>query len=312
MALTLGEIEASTREFFDSKEAQDVYYKGNVAIYRMLKKAKSWDGGIYIRQVLDYGQPIGGDFNAASKFDTNRYDTLTAARWTYAMYYEPVTYSIDDVVQNAGVAQEIDIVQNKLTKAQKHLRSNMADDFYGSSSSGGTGRKLLGLPAMVSQTSTYGGIAVAELAEWKAGAVTTTSEPITFNVIRTGRTSCTVGDDVNDEPNLLITTRTLLDAVKALTLPHLRLEHGDLADVGFKNIDFEGAPLVGDYKCTAGYLFWLNELYMGFRVHTAFNFKRQPWMRPTDQYIFTTQIITVLQMICKRRDAHGYHSNLTA
>jgi hypothetical protein len=311
MALSLGEIEAATQEFWE-KGAQDVFYKGNVAIYRMLRKAKPWDGGIYIRQVLDYGEPLGGAFNSASKFNTSRVDTLTAARWTPGYYYEPVTYSLDDVVQNAGVAQEVDIVNTKLTKAQKHIRSKLADDFYASTGYGGTGRSLVGLLGMIGTTTSYGGISSTDLAEWTAGYISSTAEPITFNVIRTGRTQSTVGDDVNDEPNLLITTRTLLDAVKALTLPHLRLEHGDLADVGFKNVDFEGAPLVGDYKCPAGYLFLLNELYMGFRVHKDFNFKRQPWMRPTDQYLFTTQIICVLQMIAKRRDAHGYHSALTA
>jgi hypothetical protein len=188
----------------------------------------------------------------------------------------------------------------------------LADDLYASTGYGTSGKKLVGLLGMISASATYGGIAVADLTEWVAGAVTATAEPITFTVIDTLLTSCLVGDDAGDEPNLLVTTRTLFSAIRSLTMPHLRLEHGDLADMGFKNIDYLGSPIVRDYKCPSGYLFALNKNYMGFRVHKDFNFKRDPWMRPTDQYKFTCQLIVVLQMICKRRDAHGFHSALTA
>lgn len=311
MALTLDEIEATTQEFWEPG-SQDVYYKGNVLIYKLLKNAKKWDGGTYIRQVLDYGQPLGSDFNATQTFDTTKVETMTAARWTPAYYYEPVTHDIDDVVKNAGVAQEVDIVNAKLTKSQKHLRSTIADDLYASTGYGDSGKKLVGLLGMISTSSEYGGIAVADLSEWIAGAVTSTATPITFSVIDSLLTSCMVGDDQGDEPNLLVTTRSLFSAVRGLTLPHLRLEHGDLADMGFKNIDYLGNPLVRDYKCPSTYLFALNTNFMGFRVHKDFNFKRTPWMRPTNQYLFTCQLIAVFQMICKRRDAHGMHYGLTA
>src|SRR4030042_5053216 len=129
MALSLNEIEATTQEFGEPG-AQDVYYKGNILVFTMLKDAKPWDGGTHIRQVLDYGQPLGSDFNAASTFNTTKVETMTAARWTPAYYYEPVTYDIDGEVKNAGVAQQVDIVNQKLTKAQKHIRSKLADALY--------------------------------------------------------------------------------------------------------------------------------------------------------------------------------------
>ena len=77
----LQELESTSQEFWDKDPiVQDVFYKGNVFIGTMLKKARTWDGGIYIRQVLDYGQPMGSDFNATSTFNTNKVQTMTAAR----------------------------------------------------------------------------------------------------------------------------------------------------------------------------------------------------------------------------------------
>lgn len=311
MALSLDELNATTQDFWEPS-AQDVWYKGNVLIGTMLKGAKKWDGGLMIRQVLDYGQPMGSDFSSTSVFNTNKVQTMTAARFDYAMYYEPVVYDIDDMVQNQGKAQEIDIVFSKLDKAQKHIRYNLAYDLYNSATSGGSGRKLLGLPAMISTTSTYGSIAVADLAEWIAGYVSSTAAPVTFSVIDNILTNCLVGDDAGDEPDLLVTTRALFSALRAQTMPHMRLEHGDLADMGFKNIDYIGIPLVRDYMCPAGYLYAVNRNYMGFRVHKDYNFKRTPWEKPIGQEKYACYLEVVLQMICKRRDAHGYQSGLTA
>ena len=311
MALTVQELEATTQEFWEPGH-QNIYIKGNVLFNELLRSAKPWDGGTHIRQVVYYGEPLGGDFNATSLFNTAKVEALTAARWTPAYYYEPVTYDIDDVVQNAGVAQEIDVVNAKLTQAAVNIRLSMATDLYTTTGYGTSGRKLAGLLWMCSQTSSYGGISPDDLPQWKAGYVSTTAKPISFDVIDSMLTSCQVGDEDSDEPNLLITTRTLFSAIRSLTLPHLRLEHGRLADMGFQNIDYNGRPIVRDFKCPDGYFFALNTKYMGFRVHKDFNFKRTPWMRPTNQYLFTCQLLVVLQMICKRRDAHGYHANLTA
>lgn len=311
MAFTLDELNATTQEYWEPG-AQDVYYKGNVLIGTMLKGAKTWDGGLYIRQVLDYGAPMGSDFNATSTFNTNKVQTMTAARWTPAYYYEPVVYDIDDMVINAGVAQQVDIINTKLTKAQKHIRWNLATDLYNSSTSGNSGRKLQGLPLMLSASLAYGGIAVADMPEWVAGSTSSTAEPLLFTTIDTMLTNCIVGDDAGDEPDLMVTTRTLFSAIRAQTMPHLRLEHGTLADMGFKNIDYLGNPIVRDYACPTGYFFTLNRNYMGFRVHKDFNFKRTPWEKPVGQEKYVCYIEIVLQMICKRRDAHGVHSALTA
>ena len=311
MALSLDELNATTQEWWEAG-AQDVFYKGNVLIGTMLKDAKTWDGGTYIRQVLDYGQPMGSDFNATSVFNTNKVQTMTAARWTPGYYYEPVVYDIDDSVQNAGMAQEVDIVNTKLNKAAKHIRYNLAVDLYASTGYGTSGRKLVGLLGMISSSATYGGIAVADMPEWVAGSVVSTAAPITFTVLDTLLTSCMVGDDAGDEPDLVVTTRTLFSSLRSQTTPHLRLEHGDLADMGFKNIDYLGTPIVRDYMCPSGYLFAINRNYMGFRVHKDYNFKKTPWEKPIGQEKYAMYLEVVLQMICKRRDAHGVQSGLTA
>lgn len=311
MALTINEIEAMS-DYFKEPGVFDQYFKGNALMYRLLRKGKKYDGGKKIKVRLGYGQPHGGSFNDQDTFDTNKYEEHTAAFFRPGWYYEPITYDLTDESENTGAAQEVDLIQEKLSSAQKKIRQNMANDIYASTSYGTSGRSILGLKAMISTaTTSYGEISSSDLTEWTAGAVTSTAAALTLNVIRTLATSCVVGDDPTDEPTMALTTRTLMDVVKSQLTPQLKLENAELADFGFKNVVFEGKPIVADYLCPSGYLFMLNENYMDFKSHRDFFFQREPWMRPPNARKFTTQIIWIGQLVCKRRNAHGMQYNLS-
>ncbi len=312
MALTLDEIQSTTQEFWYPK-AKDLYYTGNILMYRLLQKAQRIPGGDKIRVVLHYGPPRGGAFGPNSVFDTNRYDSFNAARFDWAAYYEPCTYDLQDKIKNAGPQQEIDIVMTKLDMTQKAIKESMTTDLYSTGVAVGDEWPMTGLLAMINSTTStkYGDIAQDDLALWAPGAVTTTSEAVTLARMRTLRDACQVGDGNTEIPTIYITTPALKSAFTALLTPQQRYEDADLAKVGFKNIEFEGVPVVSDMKCLSGYMFALNETYLDFRVHTDFDFHHEPWMRPTNQYKFTMQIIWAGNLVCLRRKAHGYHSNFS-
>jgi hypothetical protein len=309
--LNLNEINALTQDYWEPG-AHDQYFKGNALMYRLLKKGRKWSGGDYLRVVIQYGQPVGGSFNAQSKFDTSKREELNAARFAPAYYYEPVTFDIDDKVRNAGSAAQVDIVAAKLTNAQKKIRQSIAVDFYNNSTQQPTGRGMLGLPAMMSSSTTsYGQISSSDIAEWTTGVANTTGYALSYAIMRAGRTSCQVGDGIEDKPTIMITTRTLFDVVEGQTQVNQRYEEAELAEVGFQNLVINGIPLVSDYLCPSGYLYFLNENLLDMKSHKDFFFVREPWMRPVDQYVYTTQLIWVGQLLCKRRNAHGFYSSLS-
>ena len=311
MSLSLTEINALTQDYWEPG-AHDQYFKGNALMYRVLRKGKKWNGGDYLRVVIEYGQPVGGAFNSQSRFDTTKREELNAARFQPAYYYEPVTFDIDDKVRNAGSAAQVDIVAAKLSNAQKKIRQSMAIDFYNNLTQGATGRGLLGLPAMINTgTGAYGQVSSSDIAEWTAGTVNTTGGPLSYATMRAGRTACQVGDGIEDKPTIMVTTRTLFDVVEGQTQVNQRYEEAELAEVGFQNLIVNGIPVVSDYLCPSGYLYFLNENLIDFKSHKDFFFVREPWMRPVDQYVFTTQIVWVGQLLCKRRNAHGYYSGLS-
>lgn len=312
MALELDELQSLTQDYW-YPQAFDNYFTSNALTYRMIREGKKLSGGKKIRVPIYYGGPHGGAFGVNSTFDTSRFEDHNAARFDWAMYYEPVSYNIKDKIENSGEAAEVDLIMNKLKMAQKGIRDSMAAGVYGDGTGVAGTDNITGLRAMINATSSraYGTISEDDLSEWKPGAVTTTTESLTLPVMRTLRTACEFGDGPEDTPTLFITTKTLLDTFRGLLQPQQRFSDPDIAKAGFRNIEFESVPVLGDGKANSGFMYALNENWMDFQSHQDFFFHNEPWMRPTDAYKFTMQLIWVGNIVCLRRDAHGYHSNLS-
>lgn len=312
MALTLDEIQSITQDFWFPK-AKDNFYKANVLMQRLLKNGGTASGGEKIRQPFWHGEPIGGAFGENSSFDTTRRDQINAARFDWAYYYEPVTYGMKDKVQNSGPEAEVNAIMTKLDMAQTAIRDKMGDDIYGNLTQGET-KPLTGLQAMINSTSAtaYGGVAEDDIKEWAPAAVTTTAEALTLPVMRKMKRDAKVGNSGEEKPTIYLTTDQGRDTYEALLQPQQRFTDSKLAAAGFDNLTFDGGkPVVGDTKCPDGAMFGLNENFMDFISHKDFKFHSEPWMRPTNQYLFTMQIIWVGNLTCSRRNAHVSHFGLT-
>lgn len=312
MALTLDEMQSITQDFW-FPGAVDNFYKANVLMQRLLKNGRTATGGLKIRQPIFHGNPVGGAFGENTKFDTTRRDQINAARYDWAYYYEPVTYSLKDKVENSGPEAEVSSVMTKLNMAQNAIRDSMGDDVYLSLTQG-ENKPLTGLQAMINSTTStaYGTISEDNLAEWKPAAVTTTSEALTLPVMRKMKRDAKVGNSGEEKPTIYLTTDAGRDAYEALLQPQQRFTDSKLAAAGFDNLTFDGGkPVVGDTKCPDGFMFGLNENFIEFVSHVDFKFHAEPWMRPTNAYLFTMQLIWVGNMTCARRSAQVSHSNLT-
>lgn len=312
MALTRDEIQSTTQDFW-IKKAHDNYFTGNILTYRLLKSGNKVSGGEKIRIPIWYGGPRGGVMGYNSTFDTTRYEAITSARFDWGIYYEPVTYGLKDKIENAGVAQEIDIVMTKMDFAQQSLKESMTTDLYGDGIAVGDTKPITGLFALLNATTStaYGDIKQDDLSVWAPGATTTTTENLTLSVMRTLRRACKVGDSPENVPSLYITTDAIKDTYEGLLQPQVRFTDAKLANAGFDNLLFGNKPIVADMKCPAGYMFALNENYLDMKSHQHFFFHHEPWKQPTNQYLFTMQIMWAGNLVCTRRKAQGFHSNLS-
>jgi hypothetical protein len=110
----------------------------------------------------------------------------------------------------------------------------------------------------------------------------------------------------NDQPTIIITTQALYEAYEALLEGQIRYTDTDVADGGFQNLLFKGAPVTFDDAATAGQMMFLNTKYLQLVAHSDVWFKPTPFVRPTNQDAVFSQLLCYGQLTCSNRARQGY------
>ena len=310
MALTLTELQAVTDFYIDSTD-NDIYFKSNVMLYKLLSRGKTIPGGKKIQAVLEYGKGNSGSYGANTKLPLGKKEIFNAAFFRWAAYFAGVTYDLEDARQNSGDLAIVNLVQGKLKNAQKSIRQDMGEDVYKVASDTD---KLLGLGDMFNTDKAvqYGEIAENDMDMWAANVITTT-EAIDFGVMQAIRRAASIDDNMAGKPDLYVTTEELKDAFEASLQVQARYSDTKLVDAGFENILFGSRPVVSDNKQTSGVIDALNLQFLDVETHQDFNFTKPVWASPIDQP--DTKVAFIRwggQLICRNRKAHARHTNLTA
>lgn len=314
MALTLTELQAITEAYYADKMATDIFFKGNILLYKLLggeTGAKTIPGGKTIDVPLEYANLPGGSFNNTTKFDTSRKDVFNKAQFPWAGYYSTITYDLEDKRQNNGDPAIIKLIDAKLRNGQKSIRHQMGSAVYASAST--SGKDLLGLGNLFNATSStaYGGIAEDDMAVWAANVITT-AEAISFKVMQEIRRSAAIDDNMEGKPNLYVTTEALKDGFERTLQTQARYSDAKLVNAGFDNILFGGQPVVADNKQTAGTVDALNLNFLDILTHQDYNFTKPQWAHALDDP--NTEVGYIQwsgNLICKNRKAHCRHTGLT-
>ncbi len=316
MSLSLTELQAVTDVYYADKKATDIYFQGNILLYKLLGGevgTKLAPGGKTIDVPLEYGEMPSQSFGASTNFLTTKAEVLNKAQFPWAAYQSSIVYDLDDNRANSGEAAIVDLVEAKLRNAQKTLRKTMSTALYSSATT--SGEDMLGLGDLFQSADTsitYGGIAEADMSEWAANTDATV-EAISFSVMQSIRRLASIDDDAEGKPNLYITTELLKDAFEASLHTQSRYSDAKLVKAGFDNILFGGVPVVADNKVSTGRCYGLNLEFLDIMTHKDYNFPKPVW----DNALATPETkVAYLKwsgnLICKNRKAHALHTALTA
>jgi len=310
MSLTLTELQAITDYYVDSTD-NDIYFKSNVLLYKLLSRGRTVPGGKKIQAVLEYAKSNSGSYGANTKLPLGKKEVFNAAFFRWAAYYSGVTVDLEDQRQNSGDLAIVNMVQGKLKNAQKSIRQDMGTDIYAVAADSNC---FLGLGDLFEDTAStaYGEIAEDDMAAWVAN-VDTTVEAIDFEVMQGIRRLASIDDNMEGKPDLYLTTELLKDAFEASLQVQARYSDKNLVNAGFENILFGSQPVVSDNKQSTGIVDALNLRFLDIDTHKDFNFTKPTWASPIDQP--DTKVAFIRwggQLICRNRQAHARHSGLTA
>jgi len=236
---------------------------------------------------------------------------ITAAEYSWGQYASTVTINGLEEAQNNGEAQIIDLLEGKIFQTQESIIENMNTMFHGDGTTKATDWN--GLENIVNDSAltanALGGIdpSVTGNGFWKSQATTGTGA-LTLAKLATRYNSVSVG---NDQPTIIISQADDYESYEALLTSNIRYTDTDMADAGFQNLMYKGAPWTFDAANTAGVVYMLNTKYLQLVRHSDTWFKPTPFVRPNDKDAVYSQILCYGQLTCSNRDRQGYLEGVT-
>jgi len=302
MALTYGEISSITSQYFVPKLVDNIF-NSNALFQRWRKKNyEKLDGGTKIQVPLLYASTTAaGRYSGADTLDTTPNDQITAAEFDWKQYYANITITRLDELKNSGKSQIVNFVKAKVQAAEKTLANLLGTDLFGT---GSTANSIYGLAAIAATSGTYGGIAKGSYSWWQGQADAATTA-LTFAVIRGMIGDCSVD---GDGPTVGVCTQNVYDNIMSLLQPQQRFTDSDTVKAGFKNILWEGIPIVVDSHVAAGDLYFINENYIQLNVHKDEDFRFEPFVKPINQNISTAKIYWTGALTCSNCRMQGWFS----
>jgi hypothetical protein len=306
MALTYGELSATTQKFYVPRLVDNIF-NSNVLLQRWRKKDqyKAESGGTSIMQPLMYATTTSsGWYSGTDTLLTTANDQITSAEFTRASIYANITIAHTDELQNGGDSQIIDFVKSKVQAAEMTLADSMGTAMF---NAGTDTKAIVGLRLAVDSAGTYGGIS-RTTSTWHAAQEDSTSTTLSMSLMQGIFGDCTVG---NDKPTVIVTTQDLYDIYMGMLTPMQRFQDEDTAKGGFTNIMFNGVPVVVDSHCTAAHMFFLNEKYFTLFYNTKDNFRFEPFIKPVDQAVACAKVFWSGQMVTSNCRMQGKLAAIT-
>lgn len=272
------------------------------------------NGGAKIVVPIIYGtNSTAGSYSGSDTIDTTAQTGITAAEYDWKQYAATVTITGIEEAKNNGEAAIIDLLEGKIMQAEQTIIQNMNTMFY-SNGAGNGGKDFLGLNGLVGtgndSGSAIGGIDATDSDNsWWRSSLTDQSGALTLAAMSTMYNNVSVG---NDQPTIIITDQDEYEKYEALLQPNLRYTSADVADAGFQNLLFKGAPVTYDSDTNLDTkMFFLNTKYLRLVAHTETWFQPTPFVRPTNQDARYAQILCYGQLTTSNRSRQGMLYGLT-
>ena len=266
-------------------------------------------GGSKIVVPLIYGtNSMAGSYAGTDTISTTAQTGISAAEYDWKQYAATVTINGMEEAKNNGEAQIIDILEGKIFQTQETIIENMNTMFFGDGQ-GNSQKDMNGLNNLVGTGMTIGGIDATDSDNswWRStlrnGPADAGAGVLTVAAMATMYNSVSVG---NDQPTIIITDQDEYEAYEALLDGQIRYTDTDMADGGFQNLLFKGAPITFDSDSNLdGKMFFLNTKYLQLVAHSDVWFKPTPFVRPTNQDAVFSQLLCYGELTVSNRARQG-------
>ena len=275
MALSVDDINAVSHQYFNKSLKQQAYQKSPFWVKLQKLNHIKANGGTKVHIPIRYASFGKADAVAARQqvtFETK--ETRTAAIFDWKYYTVPQQFAWDEDVQNSGSGKIVSLLKDKTNEIRQDMEDRFATDLYVTNPNG---NGIIALVVGNDAGDDYGGIAVSDAANWKSFSEDTSTTELVLYGSGSISEAIAVTTFGTDYPDFHLTTLKLAAKFESLIEPQKRYADKEMADAGFRNTTFHGAPVFGDYHCTAKLWLGLAIDTWSIMVHPKYDMKMSDW-----------------------------------
>lgn len=276
----LSEIITTTLRNRTGKLADNVS-KNNAILFRLSKRGKirPVSGGRTIVQELDYAENATYlRYTGYETLNISPSDVISAAEYNYAQAAVAVSISGLEMLQNSGKDALIDLLESRITNAERTMSNNIAADLYSDGTASG-GKQIGGLQLLLADTptsGTVGGISRSSYTFWRnqsfSGATDGGSAVSASNIqsyMNQLWLRCSRGTDHTD---LILADNNYYNFYWSSLQAIQRIASSEMGAAGFsQSLKYMDADVVFDGGigggCPSNHMYFINSNYLHFRPH---------------------------------------------
>jgi hypothetical protein len=297
----------------------DIAFNKNPTLFMLQKRGRIVNraGGTDITIPLEYGENATvtsiGRGSKISIVDNEKFHTAVYPwKWIACSIVSYMT----DVQKNKGEAAIFNQVEANLKNARKSIEKSMNTMLMGDGS-GNSNLDIDGFKKYVPTTynsGSIGGIDTATNPKWETQYTSMSGLDHTVYLIdymRTMFNNCS-DDNGGDSPNHIITTQGIYEWYEdEVSEIHQLVNKNELADAGFKTLEYKGCPMTWTSVQTAGYMHFLNLDYFELSNDPSKWFEMTEWKNAQDSLDRVCQIVAQGNLTCSNRRRQGLIAYIT-
>lgn len=294
----------------------DAFFKSNPLATRLLQLDNiKIEGGRDIRSRFIYADKPSSWYRGLDLLPLEQKETRTEMIFTWKQHQAPVYVSGLDLLINSGAAKISDYLQDEMDEVEMTVANEFGKALF---NDGSDPKALTGLRAAVDDGTTvpvYGGITrnstVGTPGYAIRGNVNTAGTTFSLAAMNTAMQLGTIGAEKVD---MILTTQTLWNKWWERAQPAQRFNATAInapVNIGFPQIEMNGAGIFVDSHCPDGTVWFLNTKYLKLVAHTQRFFSFTDWMYPTNTDSALKRLYFAGELICRSPRMQVLYTNVS-
>ena len=336
MALAYDSLQAVIQSKYLPKLYDNIFREDRYYTRKLIEKAKEFSGREIVVP-LEYAKSANVEFTR--KMDTyvlTTVDPFTAGTSEPRMLTGHLTIPIEEELMMNSAEAIDNILQAKIRNLQSSIEYTVGTNLFNRTTNGDTGanaHKWYNMEDIHSASSTFEGIAVADMASWAAGVIDASGASFSDDpsvednlldpnsdvyIIKLLQQALALGKHKGGD-KVIVCPQYIYDLVESILDP--RKQGSKMSEkagkFGFNLLDFRGVPIMPDDDMVAqqsgdtdGYIYVDNLDYMNMYFNKNAKFKAGKWLEPTNQNSKTMKVHTYGNLMCSNRSAQVVIQNL--